>query len=565
MTMTFETQILESFEKIGKQPRGNQVAYINQIVEAFLVKGKTNVVLSAPTGTGKSIIGAVVADVVHTILEIERCNSFILVGTNLLSKQYLETFDGNRDYLMVKGSNNYPCAALSTPEEPVFADSCCERMMRKSTTSDLKALAEKFCNKCEYSKLKKLKHITDNVITNYSYFFIDRLFSAQHAYRSITVWDEAHTINDAFAEHCAIYVSEKRLASFSEEISQNLKIADPKFYTPLATFREYLKHGTINDDNYLEKLKELHGFYTSVKELAATQAESNKNDLKLYTKLNKISKKFGDLACKIGDLLFYDFEHIFEYIKEAKEVSVKPVFVGEMFNQLINSDFQLFMSATVSDKLLIETLGLDPNTLEFIKLPPSFPVENKKLIFLNTEKLNYSTMKDEKVQAKLVKACQKIVTNHSSENESGIILTPSFDVTRMIASGLIHIDVKIFEHERGQKLAEVVEDFKNYSGKSVLISPSMFEGLSLDDDLSRYGIFVKAPFASLGEKRMKYIAEKHGHMYSLFTILKIIQGAGRSVRSESDYATTYCLDTQLSWLWKSPLNEWKSEFKVLYQ
>jgi Rad3-related DNA helicase len=93
----------------------------------------------------------------------------------------------------------------------------------------------------------------------------------------------------------------------------------------------------------------------------------------------------------------------------------------------------------------------------------------------------------------------------------------------------------------------------------------MFEGLSLDDDLSRFQIYVKAPYASLGEKRVKYIADNYKQLYELQTILRIIQGAGRSVRSEEDYATTYMLDSMLSYLWKSRLNEWKDEFSVSYQ
>lgn len=564
MTLLFEEYILASFKKLGKIPRGTQVADVNRILEAYIIKEKKIVVLSAPTGAGKSIIGAVVADTLHALSEADCCGSFILMGTNVLTDQYAETFESIRDFLLVKGANNYPCNALSTALEPVGAENCCEKDMRRSKENDLVAIADKYCGKCHFAYLKRAKHSAMHLITNYSYFFIDRLFTKQHARRTITVWDEAHTVNDSFAEHCAVYVSDKRLKLLADEISEHLKIGDMAIFTGIKKLRDDIKTGNINETNYLEKLDNLHKIYTQVKEEGLKQAQSVlSSDLKLYSKLNKLGKKYGDMACKIGDLLAYEYEHIFEHNKELKEVSVKPIFVGEMFNQLINSEYQLFMSATVSDRMLIETLSLPPNQVEFIKLAPSFPIENKKVVFFNIEKLNYTTMKDQKVQQKISNACYKLVHRHI--DESGIILTPSFDVTEMICNKLKSGDVKVFQHERGTKLADVVERFKNNKTPAVLISPSMFEGISLDDELSRYQIFIKAPFASLGEKRVKYIADNHKNLYTLQTILKLVQGAGRSVRSQDDWATTYMIDSMLSYIWKNELNVWRDEFSISYQ
>jgi len=98
----------------------------------------------------------------------------------------------------------------------------------------------------------------------------------------------------------------------------------------------------------------------------------------------------------------------------------------------------------------------------------------------------------------------------------------------------------------------------------VLISPSLFEGVDLPDDASRFQIIVKAPYASLGDNRIKYIAENHKDIYSLNTILKIVQGCGRSVRSQNDHCTTYFLDNNIRWLWNSDDNIWKNEFETKY-
>lgn len=567
-TMNFEKEILAGFQRLGKSPRGNQVHDIDQVLSAYLIEGKTNVVLSAPTGAGKSIIGAVVADVLHEIMDIpERLASFILVGTNMLATQYQETFDGIRDFIQVKGSNNYECEALSTKFVPETADNCCRTDMKRSKKPELEQLVDKFCGKCEFNRLKQLKHITRHVITNYSYFFIDRLFANQHAYRTVTVWDEAHTINNAFAEHCAVFISDKRIDNIIQEVSENLKIVtDLDIFGFFKRLKNDISEGKITDKNYWERLQELHKIYKLIEANFKQKAESVlTQDLKEYSKLNKIGKKYGDLACKIGDLVAYEYEHIFELNIEAKELSVKPIFAGKMFEQLINSQFQLFMSATCDDVSLIKMLNLDQTETAFIKLPPIFAKENKKIIFCNVAKLNYNTLKEKPVRDKLITACNKIVKSHCANNENGIILTPSFEITELITNGLNNLKtVKIFSHQRGQKLNDLVKSFKDEQSLKILISPSMFEGLSLDDDLSRFQIFIKTPYASLGDKRTQYIAKNHSDVYSLETIVKMVQGAGRSVRSSEDWAKTYFLDETSKWLWGNKLNVWQDEFSVNY-
>ena len=92
-------------------------------------------------------------------------------------------------------------------------------------------------------------------------------------------------------------------------------------------------------------MEELRNAYSSVKEIAALEAKSlMSTELAKYSKLQKLSKKYGDLACKISDLLIYKYEHIFEFNEKEKEISIKPIFVGNMFDQLVNSKYQLFMS-----------------------------------------------------------------------------------------------------------------------------------------------------------------------------------------------------------------------------
>ena len=575
--MKFEKEILDAFKKLKKSPRPNQLEYINKVIEAFLISNKRYVVLNAPTGTGKSIIGAVVADVINSLCKTKQYQiqgeegnedraSLILMHNNALTKQYHETFAefGNQEFLLLKGANNYSCNALSTPEEPFSAESCAVMKFKKE---GLNEIINKYCDKCEYQRIKKMKNASRNVITNFSYYFVDRQFSDVFKPRDIVIWDEAHTVNDSFCEHNAIYFSQDRLQKFYDELSDSLKMMDMDVFKKIKNVQKDLEEGKITDNNYKSYLNILNEVYHRAYDEAQALADSSGHDMNKYMKYSKIAKKYFNLGCKVDDLLVYNYEHIFEFVPKTLEASVKPIFIGTMFEQtLIHSRFNLFMSATISKEYLTETLKLNEQDVEFIKVPPTFPKEHKLIIFFNTQNLNYRSMQEESTLKTLDDSVRKIVDKHVSEfQENGVILTPSFAVTERMANTIrkAKIPVEIFEHQRGMKADQIIEKFKRSKGPSILLSPSIYEGVDLPGDLSRYQIIVKAPFPSLAEKRMKYILDHHQKIYNLLTIQKIVQGGGRSVRSEDDYAVTYILDTNAHRLFNNGLNVWKDEFSVL--
>lgn len=566
--MKYEKEILASYAKLDMTPRENQVFYINKVIEAFFDEKKSYVVLNAPTGTGKSIIGAVIADVVNSIRQ-SPCASLILMHNNALTKQYYQTFSkfGKPRYMQLKGASNYKCDALSTDnaEGLITADNCAVQKFRKEKLDDI---TTQYCNKCEYQQLKRMKNESKNVITNFSYYFVDRQFADTFERRDIVIWDEAHTINDAFCEHNAIYFSKERLTKFYEELAENLKLSDLTLFKNLKKVQQDLEAKRITESNYKQYLQLLNDIYHTAHDEAQALCDQSGYDINKYTKYSKLSKKYFGLGCKVDDLLVYNYEHIFEFNEATLEATVKPIFIGSMFEEtLIHSEFNLFMSATISKEYIVETLKIDPNIVEFIKVPPTFPKEHKQIVFFNTQNLNYRSMQDEKTVATLCKNVEKIVKKHVTEyDENGVILTPSFIVTEKLANAIkaAKIPVQIFEHRRGMKADDVLEAFKKSKGPSVVLSPSIYEGIDLPGDLSRYQVIVKAPFPSLAEKRMKYILDKHPTIYNLLTIQKIVQGAGRSVRSMDDFAVTYILDSQAQRLFNNSLNVWRDEFDVSF-
>ncbi len=576
--MQYKKQILEGFKRIGFVPRDGQEEQVDVILTAFLDEGAHNVILSAPTGTGKSIIGAVVADVVHEIKHPGKFQgaAFLLTATNVLAKQYRDTFvddEGPDDNMfhIIKGAGNYTCSALSTPQEPQSAESCSIVLFKKQV---LENLLQQHCGSCEFQIAREKKNASRHLITNYSWYFLNRLYSTQPMEkRSVGVFDEAHLLNDLFVEHNAIYFSEKRLLGFADEVAEQLKVGHTEIFKNLKLVREHLAKGKINDQNYKTYLSTLHRTYTEISTAAAKEASRHVQQHQQHLQFTKLAKKYYNLGCKIDDLQLFGYPHVFEYkekdikkFQKEHEVSVKPIFVGEMFSALDNAEHNLLMSATISDLWVQRTIELTGNT-KFIKLPPQFPPEHKKVVFFKTQTLNYSTMKDSATVKKLSASVCQIVAHHTAKGERGIILAPSFVIVQSVAAALREMNgnFRVFEQVRGEKLADWLEQFKRYDGgPAVLLTPAGFEGIDLPGDLSRFQIICKTPFGSLGDKRTAHILNVYPDIYSLDACMSLIQGAGRSVRSMDDYATTYILDAAGQRLWASKTNVWQDEFSTVF-
>lgn len=549
--MKYESEILKGFKRLSFVPRPFQVEACNKVLIEFVDNKKTNVILNAGTGSGKSIIGLVIAEVLSDLTNDGGLKSVVSMHQNSLVDQYGNTFKSHDNVIQIKGASNYKCSIMDDT-----AEQCIQSSMNTL------GIGQELCRSCEYKKLKSQRNSISHLITNFSFAFVDRMFADILDPRLIYIWDEAHTLNEVFVEHNSIYISDKRISSFQKDlighdIESNVSSRFQKLSLDITS-------GKVNDNTYIKFIEELNKIYSSISQYFESASvsfiKSNRNK---FVAMTKLSKKYKNLSCKISDLLQYNYEHIFE-INDMNEISIKAVFIGSMFDVIRNSKYNLFMSATISKDYMNTTMKLDKNTTAFIKLPPVFPKENKEVVFVKPLlKLNYSTMKDPKIIKSIKDSVLKLVKFHTQQNESGIILVPSFVMGEMISTELKKhkLNTKIFEHMRGEKIGISIEAFKKYSGNSVLISPSIFEGIDLADDFSRFQIIAKVPWPSLGEKRMKFIADNHKEVYKAITLHKLVQGLGRSVRNENDYSTTYILDEHGETLLNGPANIWFDEFE----
>jgi Rad3-related DNA helicase len=107
---------------------------------------------------------------------------------------------------------------------------------------------------------------------------------------------------------------------------------------------------------------------------------------------------------------------------------------------------------------------------------------------------------------------------------------------------------------------EMIEFHVSNPNPTVLISPSMTEGVDLADDASRFQVLCKVPFPYLGDKVIQLRKAKNPGWYACQTARTIIQAFGRSIRNEKDHATSYILDTDWERFFRSSSSMFPKEF-----
>ena len=85
---------------------------------------------------------------------------------------------------------------------------------------------------------------------------------------------------------------------------------------------------------------------------------------------------------------------------------------------------------------------------------------------------------------------------------------------------------------------------------TILLSPSMMEGVDLYDDLSTFQIILKMPWPSLANPRINILSKMSDSWYSNQVWMHIMQAAGRSTRHAEDESVTYILDASFNYFYK---------------
>jgi ATP-dependent DNA helicase DinG len=154
--------------------------------------------------------------------------------------------------------------------------------------------------------------------------------------------------------------------------------------------------------------------------------------------------------------------------------------------------------------------------------------------------------------------------------ESGIIHTANFQIAKWLVEELeFSVPQQVLHHnpDSGDDRNAIINQYTTTPKPTVLISPSVTEGLDLYDDLARFAIIVKVPFGFLGDQWIKKRLEMSNSWYQRRALIDIIQGGGRIVRSKEDNGNVYILDESWRYLYSQTGHMvpdwWKESYRVL--
>jgi len=386
---------------------------------------------------------------------------------------------------------------------------------------------------CSYYLQKYEALVSKHSLWNYHAFFqimkFNKKLFADYLDRKVSVFDEAHKIEDQIIQ----FVGFDIFAGQVDECNLNPEKYD---FTDLDSMIK------LTDDiaySYADKIK-------NIKESPVFQ---NNPDYELISKLERRYDKAAQ--AKIDIISDKDNFVVNDPIRDLngifRTISVKPIDVSKFAKTFFETEYQIFMSATIDKNTFCENMGFEKDDVAFVDTPKSpFPIDHRSIDLLNIKRLSYGSTEDDEIE--VIKTIDRILDEHSTVR--GLILTSSIPRCQKILRYLSpkntrRIRICHSKNKDGKTQDEVISEHAS-DPTGVLLSSSLWEGVDLKDDLSRFQIIAKVPYPNYKEKRTKAKMDKFPTWYTSQTLTKLLQGFGRSIRSNDDWAKTYVLDSAVN-------------------
>ena len=579
-----------------------------------------NHMVEAPTGSGKSLVNIISAGVLD---EYYGMTSYILCSDLYLWDQYDAFIKANPKLKMasIKGqTGNYEC--MLNHEDIRNADCKMANVSWRSLITGKAADLYGYdcCYKCEYVQARK-KALKMNVVmmTYQLYLYAINVLAEQVKQsggdidmcfqpKDIIFCDECHNIpgivqsnytpeikkedNIYFLALYDYYKQPKELELFNDETTDS-SLSIYKLYKNRDSIEKellqlyydfldekvnkYLLYETI--EKYYKLMCMFNGIAKCIIEEINKKKQCKddvltKDEVKIFKTANWMLNKM----CFWNDFFTAVSESGNEYVvkdviePETKQTEnnanrytelhcTKEDLMVYMF-LLKKTKYRIFISATMGGKKPFE----ENNGIHYTEdkegklqiVPSIFNFEKSPIYLLNKFKM---TLKERKQNLpKLVNIINQICSG-KFKNERGIIQTGSYEIAKAIYYGVSpEVRSRLLMY-RGSKEKLACVKLHNQSKNTILIGPTLNQGMDLPDDKCRFIIISKVPYPSLGSSLVKEKQRLFKYWYESVTSNEIIQGIGRGVRNENDYCTTYILDASFMELYKSTLDQYPPEIQ----
>lgn len=539
-------------ENISKNNNFNlrieQQQCINLIIKEIEDNEIENIILDAPTGSGKSIIAMYLS---NYFFEKYQKTGYILTSNLALQDQYENDFANfNQDgFISLKGYQNYTCSVSNTSVKDGF---CRTHDLPSDVTKKLDCYGT-----CSYYKRREGAIKSPTALLNYQYWLVQKNFvgikygSTPFKKRDFMIFDEAHNIDMILHNHFISYLNQdidvhlKKLYNIFKKYQINFI---PVFFT--ADYN-YLRYNNTTAD-HIKKLTEIYNNCknirngcTAVKDYYSANVNL-KNPNMSPTLIEEISiiNGFLDFVCKLEDFLHYivDYFELQNIVitKNADSIHYNSVDSRKYFNLFFHRHcppIKIFMSATWGSNFgfIIKNYSLDPSKTRVISIHPNWNFDKSPVVFLKKSGEMTYNKKANSISRNL-SLLREVLDNHKTEN--GVIHTVNYEISNLIKEKVNDSRLIFYSNSKEKEVA--IDRFLNNGG--VLVGPSHFEGMNFENDKSRFQILMKVPYMTLADSFISEKSKRNPMWYNWKTFLTLLQGVGRSVRNDKDWCKTYIID-----------------------
>lgn len=538
--------------------REGQRSAVEYIINSFN-NGKRIVIIECPTGGGKSAIG-------KTLMNMAK-DSFYLTITKILQDQFTNDFD---DVVELKGKNAYPCTFYARNGESLVSKrvmnqkdlddkvskviDCTNGFCRSSVISSAINSSKNQCDLCFLKSPPSLKDVevsvtkgsltvlpnkmkysacpyyeqvykaidSPQVIMNFSSFLYQTSLTRRFGKtRELLVVDEAHNIESQILDFVSFNINDSLLNTYQIFIPKLKTAKDYAIWFKeielqnmlYGLMADYLKEGNTKEHDELEKLSQ-----------------------KLEIFMVNIEREDSEWVI--------EYNEYHEHNKTVRTITLKPVYaIGFVEDLLFRAGKKiLLLSATILDvDVMARSLGLERSEIAAYRMKNRFPVKNRPIYVQPVARMTGGKDKMQEWLPKLITGVEKIMDKYPDQR--GIIHTHNNAIMDAIVT---RVKPKYFSRLVTQREFPDKRNMLQMHAKrsnSVIVAPAMHEGINLSDDLSRFQIICKVPYANFYEnQQLARRVEVDPAYYQWMTAIRLVQSYGRSIRSETDFADTYIID-----------------------
>jgi ATP-dependent DNA helicase DinG len=508
-----DTDLLAHFPP-GFTPRPAQRRVLAELGEAIALAADGEdaprvFCVEAPPGVGKS----------HIAMAIARWSgsAYLLTSQKLLQEQYEREF--GRALQVVKGRDNYACERYPGMRVTTSHGACRRR-------------GGAGCH-CPYARAKAAALAGPIFCTNTAYFLTLRQWRrAELDRRRVLIVDEAHGLESQLVGVFTLRFSAEQMALWFGAPLPRLASADE--------YRDLM-------GGHVERLEA---------ELAQVGGQVEGQLLLEPPSLEErtLLSRRDDLSTALARIRFFvesgDEEWVVRYPgSPGATLELVPLMVAPMARELLfdAAEVVVLSSAFLGPRaVLADCFGLRPSGIQAVHSGSPFGLDHRPIVYRPVGALSRSTLAE--LEPAVFDEVAAILARHPGEK--GVIHVPSYAAGERLVR---HLGARFPDRSRrviwvGSAAAksEALELHRASALPTVLLSPSLREGVDLPDDDLRFQILTKVPYPDLGDP---WTAARHARdprWYALETAKSLVQAYGRSCRHANDHGTTYVLDAQFS-------------------